>query len=79
MASHPLSRSVLICLALTISAIRLHSHSLGTPTAVGQELNRCLAVVRVATSRRGENKGKTPAVVALSGRVFAPAIASRAA
>ena len=44
-----------------MSAVRLHSHSLGTPTAVGQELNRCLAVVRVATSRRGDNKAKTPA------------------
>ena len=54
-----------------MSAVRLHSHSLGTPAAVGQELNRCLAVVRVATSRRGDPKGMPAAAAVIrSGRVL---------
>ena len=47
------TRTVLILIPLTTSAVRLHAHAVQTPIGVTQELNRCLKIVRSATSRRG--------------------------
>ena len=47
------TRTILILIPLTTSAVRLHAHSVQTPIGVTQELNRCLMIVRSATSRRG--------------------------
>jgi len=46
-------RFTLICLPLAICAARLHSRGAGSPAMVTQDVNRCLAVARVAASRRG--------------------------
>jgi len=51
------TRTALILIPLTTSAARLHAHTVQTPVSVTQELNRCLLLVRSATSRRGsQNK-----------------------
>jgi len=57
------TRTTLILIPLFTSAARLHAHSIETPLAVTQELNRCLMMVRTAASRRGAQQGKhaTPA------------------
>jgi hypothetical protein len=39
-------------LPLAICFSRVHRHSVVTPGAVTQEVNRCLTMVRVAASRR---------------------------
>jgi hypothetical protein len=39
-------------LPLAVSTGRLHAHTVATPGAVTQELNRCLTIVRVAATRR---------------------------
>jgi hypothetical protein len=51
------TRTALILIPLTTSAARLHAHAVQTPVGVTQEVNRCLLIVRSATSRRGsQNK-----------------------
>jgi hypothetical protein len=47
------TRTALILIPLTTSAARLHAHTVQTPVGVTQEVNRCLLIVRSATSRRG--------------------------
>ena len=47
------TRTALILIPLTTSAARLHAHTVQTPVGVTQEVNRCLIIVRSATSRRG--------------------------
>jgi hypothetical protein len=59
----------LICLPLAICAARLHSRGAGSPALVTQDVNRCLAVVRVAASRRGAS-GRAQQMV--EGRTQAP-------
>ena len=49
------TRTALILIPLTTSAARLHAHTLQTPVGVTQEVNRCLLLVRSATSRRGSH------------------------
>jgi hypothetical protein len=51
--SRSVSRFILICVPLAIFAARLHSRGAGSPVGVTQDVNRCLAVVRAASSRRG--------------------------
>jgi len=51
-------RTTLILIPLITSAARLHAHSVQTPVAVTQELNRCLMMVRTAASRRGRQQSK---------------------
>ena len=51
------TRTTLILIPLFTSAARLHAHSIQTPLAVTQELNRCLMMVRTAASRRGAQQG----------------------
>ena len=54
------TRTILILIPLTTSAARLHAHTVETPVGVTQEVNRCLLIVRSATSRRGtQNKFAT--------------------
>ena len=55
--SRSVSRFILICVPLAICAARLHSQGAGSPTVVTQDVNRCLTVVRLAASRRG-NAGR---------------------
>jgi hypothetical protein len=65
------TRTALILIPLTTSAARLHAHAVQTPLGVTQEVNRCLFIVRTATSRRGaQNK------FAGATRVVAPATQS---
>lgn len=52
------ARTTLILIPLISSAARLHAHSIQTPLAVTQELNRCLLMVRTGASRRGGQPGK---------------------
>ena len=47
------SRFILICVPLVICAARLHSRAAASPAGVTQDVNRCLTVVRLASSRRG--------------------------
>ena len=49
------TRTALILIPLTTSAARLHAHTVQTPVSVTQEVNRCLLLVRSATSRRGSH------------------------
>jgi hypothetical protein len=51
--SRSVSRFILICVPLAICAARLHSRGAAPPSIVTQDVNRCLAVVRLAASRRG--------------------------
>jgi hypothetical protein len=51
--SRSVSRFILICVPLVICAARLHSRGAASPTGLTQDVNRCLAVVRVASARRG--------------------------
>jgi hypothetical protein len=52
------ARTTLILIPLFTSAARLHAHSIQTPVAATQELNRCLMLVRTAASRRGKQQAK---------------------
>ena len=49
----PSGKAFLIVAALLICGAKLHSQRSVTPMAATQELNRCLAFVRAAASRRG--------------------------
>jgi len=55
--SRSVSRFILICVPLAICAARLHSQGAGSTSVVTQDVNRCLTVVRLAASRRG-NAGR---------------------
>jgi len=46
------SRILLIALPLVVSAGRVHAHTVASPTAMTQEMNRCLMMVRIAATRR---------------------------
>lgn len=52
MPRHPVTRIVLLVVGLAVSTGRLHAHEVNTPVAVTQELNRCLNIIRIATTRR---------------------------
>src|SRR5436190_6143220 len=52
MARHIPSRLFLIVLTSLVSAGRLHAHTVASPGAVTQEINRCLMMVRIAATRR---------------------------
>ena len=56
------TRTALILIPLTTSAARLHAHTVQTPVSVTQELNRCLFLVRSATSRRGSQNSANRAI-----------------
>jgi hypothetical protein len=58
-----LFRFTLICLPLAICAARLHARGAGSPAMVTQDVNRCLAVARLAASRRG-TPGRGPEALA---------------
>ena len=49
---YPFVRGALMLLPIVASSARLHAHTVDTPLAVTQELNRCLTIVRVAATRR---------------------------
>lgn len=61
MARHFSSRVFLILLTSFVSAGRLHAHTVAEPTAVTQELNRCLMIVRIAATRRASSPQKADA------------------
>jgi len=42
----------LILVPLTMTATRLHAHTLDAPDLATQEMNRCLRLVKIAASRR---------------------------
>jgi len=63
------TRTTLILIPLFTSAARLHAHSIQTPLAVTQELNRCLMIVRTAASRRGA-QAKHPSAPAPRPRAY---------
>lgn len=52
MLRHGAIRIALVLLPLAVSTSRLHAHTVSTPAAATQEINRCLTIVRVAASRR---------------------------
>jgi hypothetical protein len=52
MRRHISSRVVIIVLSSFVSAGRLHAHTVAEPSAVTQEINRCLMMVRIAATRR---------------------------
>jgi len=52
------SRVLLILLPLVMSAGRVHAHTLASPGAITQEMNRCLMMVRIAATRRAESPQK---------------------
>jgi hypothetical protein len=52
-----LARVVLIMIAVTTSAARLHGHT-ADMVAATQEMNRCLRLVNVAASRRQSEKSR---------------------
>ena len=54
--SRSVSRFILICVPLVICAARLHSRGAASPAGVTQDVNRCLTVVRLAASRRGNGE-----------------------
>jgi hypothetical protein len=49
---YSLPRTLLVVVPLAISAGRFHIHTVATPVAATQEVNRCLTLVRIAASRR---------------------------
>jgi hypothetical protein len=55
----PLTRCVLVVLPLLLCAGRLHATRSRTPAGLTQEVNRCLTLVRVASSRRRGERGQT--------------------
>lgn len=73
-------RSALVLLPLLLCATRLHAQR-ATPQGVTQEVNRCLSLVRVASSRRRHAKppcGRQRCVAAASNdRAMTPAVAHR--
>jgi hypothetical protein len=52
----PLTRSALVLIPLLLCASRLHTQRAGSMQGMTQEVNRCLTLVRVAASRRGDRK-----------------------
>jgi len=58
MSRHISSRFFLILLTSFVSAGRLHAHTVASPGAVTQEINRCLMIVRIAATRRTETPQK---------------------
>jgi hypothetical protein len=58
MSRHISSRFFLILLTSFVSAGRLHAHTVASPSAVTQEINRCLMIVRIAATRRTETPQK---------------------
>ncbi len=52
----------MICVPLAIFAARLHSRGAGSPVGVTQDVNRCLAVVRAAASKRGSGERESSSV-----------------
>ena len=48
----------MILLPLVVSAGRLHAHTVASPGAITQEMNRCLMMVRIAATRRAESPQK---------------------
>jgi hypothetical protein len=55
----PLTRSALVLIPLLLCAGRLHAQRARSPEGVTQEVNRCLTLVRVATSRRKGERDRT--------------------
>jgi hypothetical protein len=54
-----ITRAALIVLPLTVVAARLHARVVQPPISTTQEVNRCLMLVRTASSRRGQVKPGT--------------------
>jgi hypothetical protein len=52
-----LGRTILIFIPLIICAARLHAGKVGNPSSVTQEVARCLNMVRIAATRRGDGHG----------------------
>ena len=50
------ARLVLILLPLTTTASRLHAHTVTPPDLATQEVNRCLNLIKIAASKRGEGR-----------------------
>lgn len=48
----PMTRCALVLIPLLVCAGRLHARRSAAPEGMTQEVNRCLSVVRAATSRR---------------------------
>ena len=55
---HPLTRSLILLLPLTVCAARLHRSAASPPRAVTQEINCCLSLARVAASSRRNRAGR---------------------
>jgi hypothetical protein len=58
------ARLVLILLPLTTTASRLHAHHVDAPDLATQEVNRCLNLIKIAASKRGD--GRKAAISELS-------------
>ncbi len=50
------ARLVLILLPLTTTATRLHAHGAAAPDLATQEVNRCLNLIKIAASKRGDGR-----------------------
>ena len=50
------ARLVLILLPLTTTASRLHAHTMTAPDLATQEVNRCLNLIKIAASKRGDGR-----------------------
>lgn len=50
------ARLVLILLPLTTTASRLHAHTVTAPDLATQEVNRCLNLIKIAASKRGDGR-----------------------
>jgi hypothetical protein len=51
------ARIVLILLPLATTAARLHGHHVDAPDLATQEVNRCLNLIKIAASKRGDERG----------------------
>jgi hypothetical protein len=53
------ARLALILLPLTTTATRLHAHRVDAPDLATQEVNRCLNLIKIAASKRGDGRKLT--------------------
>jgi hypothetical protein len=53
------ARLALILLPLTTTATRLHAHTVAAPDLATQEVNRCLNLIKIAASKRGDGRKLT--------------------
>jgi hypothetical protein len=57
----PLTRSALVLIPLLLCAWKIHSQRNASVQGTTQEVNRCLTIVRVAVSRRKDDKNEQEA------------------